>query len=299
MQSATMPQNATRVSGKPVMLSIEAIGSAGLTMAEIVASRKEPFTCFPRALSPQLLRHSDEQTIVALVALSEAMHSFAPTRSDYGDWAIVSSSRNLGQSAFAGVMNKYRDDGPWGVSVQVIPNCTAHAVAGTISLALASHGPCIGVGSNPGREVEALYSIASILRRPNWTGGWIVFSGWSPELTLDTRGLPVSASTCFAAVLFVMEQPSVNSIGQIRLEAPGHDTSSWTADKTRDRRISSEDLTEFLVGVGDDGGLWLSRPSNSIGVEINIVPGWRERLKSRSNDQIPGISQACPSGVVS
>src|SRR4051812_37659871 len=100
MRSATVPQHEIRLAAKPVVLSIEALGSAGMTMDEITASRKDPFMCFPRALSAQLPRHSDEQTIVALVALSEAIHGLEPARSNFSDWAVVCSSRNLGRSAF-------------------------------------------------------------------------------------------------------------------------------------------------------------------------------------------------------
>jgi hypothetical protein len=279
MLPASMPPNESRLSAKPVVLSIEALGSAGLTMAEISARRKEPLTCFPRALSPQLLRHSDEQTIVALVALSEAIHGFAPARLGFGDWAVVSSSRNLGRSAFAGVMNRYRDEGPWGVSVQVIPNCTAHSVAGTISLALVSHGPCIGVGSHSAGEVEALYSIASILRRPKWSGGWIVVSGWSPEMSLDARGSPVSDSRCFAVALAVTKLPSVHSIGQIDINSPTDDVSNQPPEKMHDVQLAPENLTEFLIGANANGGQWFGGMGDSIRAELNITPGWRERLK--------------------
>jgi len=149
--------------------------------------RKEPLSGFPKVLSPQLLRHSDEQTLSALVAVSKAMQrgDMANGLQQLGDCLLV---RHLGRSAFAAVIERYRTEGPWGVSVQVIPNCTAHSIAGTISLALSSHGPCIGAGSGSAGELDALVSVASILRQKDWCGAWIVFSGWSPELAIDPTG---------------------------------------------------------------------------------------------------------------
>src|SRR4051794_38541852 len=106
MQSATMPQKLIRPDTKAFELSIVARGSARLTMPELAAIRKESLTSFPTALSPQLLRHSDEQTLSALVAVSEAIKCSAIANSDFGNRAIVSSSRNLGRSAFATVIDK-------------------------------------------------------------------------------------------------------------------------------------------------------------------------------------------------
>src|SRR5205823_5171037 len=136
----------------------------------------------------------------------------AVAEADFSNWAIVSSSRNLGRSAFATVIDNYRSEGPWGVSVQVIPHCTAHAIAGTISLALASHGPCIGAGSGSVGELDALLSVASILRQANWCGAWVVFTGWSPELAIDLTGRPTSDSICLATAIAVMRRPTPNAL---------------------------------------------------------------------------------------
>ncbi len=148
-----------------VDLNIVARGVARLTADELAAVRKDSVPNLPVRLSPQLLRHSDEQTLAALVALSNAFESASSLNAGFDDWAVISSSQNLGRCAFATVIEKYRVEGPWGVSVQVIPHCTAHAVAGTASLALASHGPCIGVGGCTAGQVDALISGSSILNR--------------------------------------------------------------------------------------------------------------------------------------
>ena len=160
MQSATMPQHATQSSAESILISIVASACAQLTVSELAAVRKESLLNFPNPLSPQLLRHSDEQTLAALVALSKIMPKISQEPNHFGDWAVVSCSSNLGRSAFATVIDKYRHEGPWGVSVQVIPHCTAHAVAGTVSLAIGSHGPSISAGSGANGAPRPLCRLA-------------------------------------------------------------------------------------------------------------------------------------------
>jgi hypothetical protein len=269
MQSATMPQQLIRPETKPVELSIIARGSARLTMPELAAIRKESLTGFPTILSPQLLRHSDEQTLSALMAVSEAIRCGAVADADFGNWAIVSTSRNLGRSAFATVIDKYRSEGPWGVSVQVIPHCTAHAIAGTISLALASHGPCIGAGNGSAGEFEALISAASILRQANWCGAWVVFTGWSPELAIDPTGRPTSDSICLATAIAVTRQPSPSALGRIRMKVQPQPTETLLDESC------SNTLSEFLSGASDDPCSWSSAASSAVRIHVDLTCGVR------------------------
>lgn len=275
MQTATIPHDQVRSSFAPVELSIVAHGMARLTMRELAEVRKESLPSFSSNLSPQLLKHSDEQTLASLVALSEAIKSANMTSGEFSDWAIVSSSRNLGRMAFAAVIDKYRDEGPWGVSVQVIPHCTAHAVAGTISLALQSRGPCIGTGGGAGGEIDALLSTASILRKPDWSGAWIVYSAWSPELAFDTAGRPTSDSVCLAAAVAVTKEWSACPSGRIRFDAPR--TSRIGTPRTKSRS-SSVGLTDFFVSPRNDRGTWSSAADDAVRIRIDLATGRDDEL---------------------
>jgi hypothetical protein len=280
MQTATASRGRAKLGFKPVELSIVAGGTARLTMPELAAIRKESFDSFPKRLSPQLLRHSDDQTLAALVAVSEAIKSANLKNHGFQDWAIVSSSRNLGRSAFAAVIDKYRSEGPWGVSVQVIPHCTAHAVAGTISLALASHGPCIGAGGDTDGEVEALFSTACILRNPDWFGAWIVFSSWLPELEIDSSGRPAADSTCFAAAIAVTRQWSPSSLGRICFDAPG---AGDDVPDDLERRASSTSFAEFLSGGGVNSRTWVRHETRTLRVRVELTGDrWREPVQLSS-----------------
>jgi hypothetical protein len=186
-----------------VDLAIIAKGGASLTAAELAAIRQHALDRFPSPLRPQFLKHSDDQTLAALVALSAAIETHDMAR-DYHDWAIVSSTRYLGRAQFAAVIDKYRIDGPWGVSVQVIPHTAPHALAGTVSLALGSHGPSIGAGAAREEESQALLAAATLLQTPDVRGAWIVLSGWSAEQQQPGASEAACATTCTAAVLAVV-----------------------------------------------------------------------------------------------
>ena len=258
---------------KPLELSIVALGVARLKMPELDAIRKQSLPIFSSSLCPQLLKHSDEQTLSSLAALSEAMHDFDLVGHDFSRWAVVSSSKYLGRSAFAAVIHKYQKEGPWGVSVQVIPHRTPHAVSGTISLALQTHGPCIGAGGN-GDESDALISVACMLRERPWQGVWLVSSAWSPELLIDPTGTPTSESTCLASALAVVSQPSADAIGQIRFSGKTL-AQAHTADAAC-RGATGPSLTEylagerFLAGESHDRAGWSCTAGNTLRIDVEL-----------------------------
>ncbi len=89
---------------EPFELAIVARGTARLTIPELAALRKHPAASFSPKLSPMFLKHSDEQTLAALVAhrrLSGAKSDFSLDDEDFGPWAVVSISRYMGRGAFA------------------------------------------------------------------------------------------------------------------------------------------------------------------------------------------------------
>jgi hypothetical protein len=219
LSTSVIHRDQPRSESKLIELSVMAAGTTRLAISDFAEIRRQSPFNFPVRLSPQLLRHSDEQTLAALAALADAINGIA-TNENFSSWAIISASQNLGQSAFAAVIDKYRSEGPWGVSVQVIPHCTAHAVAGTISLALGSHGPCIGAGSGREGDIEALLCTASLLQQANWNGAWLVLSAWSPALAVDKGGEPATDSSCIAAALAISRKSTSSSLGRVRIEIP-------------------------------------------------------------------------------
>ncbi|MGH7193040.1 MAG: hypothetical protein ACREJM_05820 [Candidatus Saccharimonadales bacterium] len=242
-------------------LAIVAHGTAALTVRELAAMRQPARECLgPRFhnLKPQFLKHSEEQTLAALAAVSAALDHFR-FADDFGAWAIVSSTRYLARSAFAAVIDKYQVDGPWGVSVQAIPHGTPHAVASTLSLALGIHGPCIGAGAAAGDEPQSLLSAASLLQAPRRPGAWLIFSAWSPEPPTDGGGKPAAEAVCLAAALAVVNPElhapaSAGVLGQI--EFSHLEPIEGSKSVVEAHRPIPAGLTEFLAGWHNDQHRW-------------------------------------------
>jgi hypothetical protein len=238
-------------------------------MPELAVIRKTPPACFSSRLAPQLLKHSEEQTLASLVAVYQAMAEFDLTDEDFSQWAVVSSSRFMARSAFAAAIDKYRVDGPWGVSVQVIPHRTPHAVSGTISLALRAHGPCIGLNGGQGGDNTALIALPCLLRNSERAGAWMVFSGWSPELLVDRSGKPTSDSTCVAVAVALTARESTNSLGRIRFApqeaAPILQHNGAACDE------ASASLLDFLADDNSDQDRWRGQLGGALQVEVELT----------------------------
>jgi hypothetical protein len=248
-------------------LAIVARGTASLTVAELADVRMRAIERFSASLRPQLLKHSDEQTLAAAVALDRAIAQMETGEHnlDFSRWAIVSATRYLGRAAFATVIDKYKIDGPWGVSVQVIPHTSPHALASSLSLAIASHGPCLGAGASPGEETEAILTAATLLARPEVAGAWLVISGWSDTTPGPSRS---GADTrCLAAVLALVPPSSVDAIppvGQVCIRPAAVQSA---VNPSSDRMPA--DLLEWLVAGCGRGGALIAQMIRG-GLELQI-----------------------------
>jgi hypothetical protein len=287
MSLDNVPVRTDSVSHQTTELCVVGRGVARLTMTELAAIRKESLPNLPVRLSPQLLRHSDEQTLAVLAALSDAVKSMDASVTDFTNWAVISSSQNLGRSAFAGVIDKYRTEGPWGVSVQVIPHCTAHSVAGSVSLALASHGPCIGAGGCVDGQTDALLCASSVLKQTDWDGAWIVFSTWLPELSSNSAGNEIANSICTASVLAVTRQ-SCGGMGRIRFAV--RSSLHTPAISEIEKPSSHVPLLDFVCG---DAEYWSSPVESALRIEIELN---HEKATEASN---PVVSRRMPFSALS
>ncbi len=256
------------VPGERLQLAVAARGVARLTLADLSAIRAKPPASFPAKLTPQFLKHSDEQTLASLVALHAAMSDFGMTGQDFSSWGVVSLSCYLGRCAVAGVIDKYKIDGPWGVSVQVIPHRTPHAAAGTISMGLRMHGPCIGVNGGPGGDTTALLSLASVFQQPQIRGAWFICSGWRPELTVGPGGEPVSDSVCQAVALGIVRDGSAAALGHIHCGMESGFEVDGSNATTGDELSTS--LLDFLATPTNTGRPWSCHPSEWLRIDVEL-----------------------------
>lgn len=267
-------------------LAIIAHGAAALTSRDFAALRQPADERLgPRfhKLKPQFLKHSEEQTLAALVAASSALDHVEPA-DDFSLWAVVSSTRYLARSAFAAVIDKYQIDGPWGVSVQAIPHGTPHAVASTLSLALGIYGPCIGAGAAAGDESQSLLSAAGLLQDPRRPGAWLIFSAWSSESPTEGIGQHAADGVCLAAALAVVN-PALHApakaqvLGQIEFSSSGVNNSSTPAAAAHPPHAGG--LTEFLVGAYHDQNRWHGRAGANLMIAIDRPVCRADRLRNQ------------------
>src|SRR5262245_48306452 len=112
---------------RAVCCGLAAHASIRLDEEVVAGMRRQPGSLRGEPLPPNLLRHSDEQTIASLVALLAAIDS-AQLADDFSDWGIVAASRFAGRPALAQAVVRFINEGPWGVSPHLIPHRSPHSL---------------------------------------------------------------------------------------------------------------------------------------------------------------------------
>ncbi len=141
-----------------------------------------------------LLKHADEQTVLALTAVFQAMHDHGLSADAFAEWGAVAAPRFVGRPAMATALERFIAEGAWGVSPHLIPHRSLHSVSGTLSQVLKMRGPNFGVGGGPGSEAEALFTAAALLRCQRLPGVWAVLTGFDPDAAPDAAGQPAAGT---------------------------------------------------------------------------------------------------------
>jgi hypothetical protein len=162
-----------------VELGVAAFAGVEAVRSTIPAFRKQLNKEY--ALPPSLLKYAEEQTVVSLAAVLHAIRDFGLKDQGFCDWGVVSGPRFLGREPLAGFLDKFRLQGALGASPLITPYLSLHAVSGTISLALQSHGPNLGVGGSKGNLQEALLASLTMREEQSLPGVWVTVSEWDPE----------------------------------------------------------------------------------------------------------------------
>jgi hypothetical protein len=178
-----------------------------------------PGAAFGR-VRPNLLKFSDEQTVVSLAAVLDAVHRFGLGDLDFAGWGVVAAPRWLGRAKTAGGMNKFHREGPATMSAMLVPHTSLHAVSGTISQALKVYGPNFGTGSGPGHLAEGLLAALSLVAEGELPGLWLTLSQWDPEPSPDVQGRVPPSCVCYAAALALVPVPAGAAGPGLRLVQP-------------------------------------------------------------------------------
>jgi hypothetical protein len=178
--------------------------------ADVPALRRKPGP-MPDGWSrvpPSLLRNSDEQTIAGTAAVFAAMDVMRWHPDRFGTWGVVAASRYLGRASLAAALRSFIAEGVWGTSPHLIPHFALHSPSGTISLALGSHGPNLGVGGGLYATADGFLTALTWLAAGVVPGVWMVISGWTPELVPDPAGKAATSGECLALALALVQPDS-------------------------------------------------------------------------------------------
>ena len=203
-------------------------------LADIPALRDRPTPAGTGPLPTRFLRHADEQTVVAMRAVLEAIASSranaaTDTDRDFSDYGVVSAPCQPGRIAAAHSLTMLRSGGPVTVSPHIVPQCSLHSIAGAVSVALGMHGANIGTSGGPNALSEGLLASLTLLAAGvgATSGVWFIATAWDIEPSLDADGTPIQHAgepqTCVAvAVALTAATATASATGRLEfLEAPG------------------------------------------------------------------------------
>src|SRR5436190_23051960 len=90
--------------------------------AEILpALRHQPGPSAGAPLAPSFLKHAEDQSVVALSAVLRAVAHRDWAGRSFADWGVVAAPNFFGRHGIAQTVQKYAQEGAWGVSPHLIP----------------------------------------------------------------------------------------------------------------------------------------------------------------------------------
>jgi hypothetical protein len=209
---------------------------------QLAAWRKQPAPT-PVPFSPALIRHSEDQTVAALWAACEAVAGVDGVASRFNDWAVIAAPRLMGRAGNAISFERYAQEGPWGISPNLIPHQSLHAMSGILSQIFQTHGPNFGVGNGPRATAEAWLTTATLLSS-GVPGLFLALTGHTSEYLPGSPGGDADTRVECEAVVLLLSPETRRGRGGLHL------------------RFCPEDLLPF---GGRDSGFLASLPEYSLG----------------------------------
>jgi hypothetical protein len=198
--------------------AVEAPLSAVATLRDAPAPDGSP------ALPPRFLRHCDEQTVVAVRAVLEALARL-PEPLPLDRCGVVAAPCQAGRITTAKSLANLRAGGAVTVSPHIVPQCSLHSLAGAVSVGLGMHGPHLGIGGGPDALAEGLLAALTLFRGGAACGCdavWLLASAWDAEPVLDASGGVSDDPLCRAvALLLVPGSTAAEDRLTLTLDMPG------------------------------------------------------------------------------
>jgi hypothetical protein len=258
--------------GFELAAEILAYGFLRVPPSDVAALRRRPGPIPDgwQGVAPSLLRNSDEQTVVGTAAVFTAISRACLRRGELAKWGVVAASRYLGRANLSTALQSFMAEGVWGTSPHLIPHFALHSPAGTISIALGTHGPNLGVGGGLYAAAEGFLTALTWLATASVPGVWLVLSGWSPELVPQRCGNGPSDGECQALALALVPEgvagPTLAFRAVTRNEAH-HSTPHFDMVHLAERLESPGEGLPRTLATDDTGRLRIELVKRSAGLE--------------------------------
>lgn len=220
-------------------------GTAKADLAAIAGMRKKLPAWAPPDTPGHFLKHADEQTVLAVAALDQAISSASLDVKHFQNWSIVAAPRFIGRIAGVSTLERFGRGGGPAISPHVIPQHSLHSISGALSILLSSRQPNFGIGGTADSLAEGL--LAALTFPDNGRAGTLlVATSWEPEPQLDDQGNCTNAPVCHAVALALQSVAQAGSCGEIKLHVGD---SSADARRANHSSTSAADLAIGLVSL--------------------------------------------------
>ena len=182
---------------------VESHAIVEVPLTEIRALRDAPSPAGAPALPSRFLRHCDEHTVVGVRAVLEAIAAMPEPTASFARYGVIGAPLQAGRIAAAQTLSQVAKAGGIAVSPHIVPQCSLHALASAVSVALGMHGPNLGTSGGPEALSEGLFAALSLVRSAGCDGLWLVFTEWDEEPVLDDAGAPTNDPLCRAVAMAI------------------------------------------------------------------------------------------------
>jgi hypothetical protein len=183
---------------------------------EVLAQwRRVPPPITGQPVPASFVKHAEDQTLAVLAAVYAAIERWRATGREpaapFAQWGVIAAGNFFGRGGTASAIQRFAQEGAWGVSPHVIPHQSLHAVSGTVSQLLRVYGPNFGIGGGAQSCHDAFLIAAAMLAEGTIPGLWLLLSGhereWLPvensksaEPACGGAGAPVCEAAALALI---------------------------------------------------------------------------------------------------
>jgi hypothetical protein len=241
-------------------------------LGEISALRQQLGPPGGKPFPAAFLKSSDEQTVVGVAAVIEAIRRHGLDWNSFADWGVIAAPRFFGRLSCSDSLYRFEVGGAWKAPPLFVAHRSLHAISGTISQALQCRGPNFGVGGGGSAAAEGLLAALTLLQEHRLPGLWLILSECDPEPRPDRQGNNTIPIICHALALAFVPVSQDWRSPRLRLIDSGSERDNRTVlGHTGDPSVAFASLANFFEqgAAGGPLGTWTS--SLNWGCELRLT----------------------------